>query len=82
MVKKFFNMLGKEIGGLHEAAYLLGAATIASSLLALVRDKILAFKFGAGPLLDLYYSSFRISDMVYATIASTVAASISSRMIA
>jgi putative peptidoglycan lipid II flippase len=76
MVKKFFSLLGKEIGGLHEAAYLLGAATIASSLLALVRDKILAFKFGAGPLLDLYYSSFRISDMVYATIASTVAASI------
>ena len=76
MVKKFFSLFGKEIGGLHEAAYLLGAATIASSLLALVRDKILAFKFGAGSLLDLYYSSFRISDMVYATIASAVAASI------
>ena len=76
MVKKLFSLLGKEIRGLHEAAYLLGAATIASSLLALVRDKLLAYNFGAGQILDLYYSSFRVSDMIYATIASTVAASI------
>ena len=76
MVKKLLSLLGKEIGGLHEAAYLLAAATIASSLLALVRDKLLAYSFGAGSVLDLYYSSFRISDMMYATIASTVAASI------
>ncbi len=76
MVKKFFSLLGREISGLHEAAYLLAAATIASSVLALVRDKILAYTFGAGSTLDLYYSSFRISDMLFATIASAVAASI------
>src|ERR1700722_326866 len=76
MVKKILNLFGKEIDGLHEAAYLLAAATVASQILALVRDRLLAYYFGAGHTLDLYYSSFRISDMIYATISSMVAASV------
>jgi putative peptidoglycan lipid II flippase len=76
MVKRIFSIFGKEIDGLHEAAYLLAAATVTSQILALVRDKLLAYFFGAGHTLDLYYSSFRISDMIYATIASMVAASV------
>lgn len=76
MVKKIFALLGKEVAGLHEAAYLLALATVISLVLALVRDKLLAYFFGAGHILDLYYASFRISDIIYATIASTVAASV------
>src|ERR1035437_5112044 len=76
MVKRIITLLGKEIAGLHEAAYLLAIATILSQVLALVRDKLLAYTFGAGHILDIYYASFRIPDMIYATIASTVAASI------
>ena len=76
MVKKILALLGKEIAGLHEAAYLLALATFISLVLALVRDKLLAYFFGAGHLLDVYYASFRLSDMIYATIASTVAASV------
>ncbi len=76
MVKKILALLGKEIAGLHEAAYLLALATFISLALALVRDKLLAYFFGAGHLLDIYYASFRLSDMIYATIASTVAASV------
>ena len=53
MVKRFFAVLGGEIRGLHEAAYLLAIFAIASQILALVRDKILAFTFGAGHTLDI-----------------------------
>src|ERR1700679_2551660 len=76
MVKKILSLFSKEIDGLHEAAYLLAAATVASQILALIRDRLLAYYFGAGHTLDLYYASFRISDMIYATIASMVAASV------
>jgi putative peptidoglycan lipid II flippase len=76
MVKRIITLFGKEIIGLHEAAYLLAIATILSQVLALGRDKLLAYTFGAGHILDVYYASFRIPDMIYATLASMVAASI------
>ncbi len=76
MIQNFVKILSKEISGLHEAAYLLAFFAFASQILALVRDKLFAYTFGASHILDLYYASFRIPDIVYATIASTVAASI------
>ena len=72
MVKGFINMLNREINGLHQAAYLLGFFAICSQVLALVRDRILASQFGAGNVLDLYYSAFRIPDLLFVTIASVV----------
>ncbi len=76
MVKSLFKFLGKEIGGLHEAAYLLGFFAIMSQLLALVRDRFLAHSFGAGTTLDLYYAAFRIPDFIFAIVASFFSASI------
>lgn len=76
MVKKFFEMMGKEIRGLHEAAYLLAFFAFLSQILALVRDKLLAFNFGAGHVLDIYYSAFRIPDLIFVSIASIVSASV------
>ncbi len=76
MVKKWFSFIGKEIRGLHEAAYLLAAFALLSQILALVRDKLLAFTFGAGHSLDVYYASFRIPDLIFATVGSLVSASI------
>ena len=58
MVKRFFNLLNKEIGGLHEAAYLLGIFAFLSQLLALVRDRLFAQYFGAGQILDIYFRDF------------------------
>lgn len=69
-------MMGREIGGLHEAAYLLAFFAFLSQLLALVRDKLLAFIFGAGHTLDIYYSAFRIPDLIFVSIASMVSASV------
>lgn len=76
MVKKFFMMMGKEIIGLHEAAYLLAFFALLSQVLALVRDKLLAYNFGAGQILDIYYSAFRIPDLIFVSIASIVSASV------
>ncbi len=72
MIQRILGLIVKEIRGLHEAAYLLGTFAIASSLLALVRDRILAGQFGAGPELDVYYTAFRIPDILFFTIALMV----------
>jgi putative peptidoglycan lipid II flippase len=76
MVKRIFAIFTREIRGLHEAAYLLAMFTLLSQLLALLRDKLLAYTFGAGHALDIYYAAFRIPDILFASLASMVAASI------
>ena len=76
MVKKFFSMFNREIVGLHEAAYLLAFFAVLSQLLALVRDKLLAYTFGASHTLDIYYAAFRIPDLLFVSIASVVSASV------
>jgi len=76
MVKKFFKIIHKEFSGLHEAALLLGLAALASQVLALFRDHLLASTFGANATLDIYYAAFRIPDLVYATIASFVSVTV------
>lgn len=76
MVKRFFTIIHKEFSGLHEAAFLLGFSALASQLLALLRDRLLAGTFGAGQTLDIYYAAFRIPDLVYVTIASFVSVTV------
>ncbi len=76
MVKKYIAFFTKEISGLHEAAYLLAFFALLSQVLALVRDKLLAYTFGAGHTLDLYYAAFRIPDLIFVSIASVVSASV------
>ncbi|MFA6459465.1 MAG: lipid II flippase MurJ [Candidatus Paceibacterota bacterium] len=76
MVKKWFSFIGREIRGLHEAAYLLAVFALMSQVLALVRDKLLAFTFGANYSLDIYYAAFRIPDLIFASVGSLVSASI------
>ena len=76
MVKKIFTFFNTEISGLHEAAYLLAFSSLLSQVLALFRDRLLASSFGAGVSLDLYYSAFRIPDLIFATLGGIVSASI------
>jgi putative peptidoglycan lipid II flippase len=72
MVRGVMNLVYKEVRGLHQAAYVLGAFAFGSQLLALVRDRMLAHQFGAGIELDLYYAAFRIPDVLYVLFASTL----------
>jgi putative peptidoglycan lipid II flippase len=76
MVGKLMRYLGKEVGGLHEAAYLLAFFTFLSQILALVRDRLFAHEFGAGVVLDVYYASFRVPDIIFASVASLVSISV------
>ena len=76
MVKRIFDLLNKEIRGLHEAAYLLAFFSFLSQLLALVRDRLFAHMFGAGHTLDTYYAAFKIPDLIFACIASIVSISV------
>ncbi len=59
---QFFNFKSNSI---TSAAGLLAASTVVSRLLALVRDGLLAGKFGAGAATDVYFAAFRIPDLVY-----------------
>lgn len=76
MVRRAFKAITNKISGLHEAAFWLAAFSILSQLLAFVRDRLLAYHFGAGHELDLYYASFEVPDLIFATAASLVSASI------
>jgi putative peptidoglycan lipid II flippase len=72
MVQQVMSTVYREIRGLHQAAYILALFTVGSQLLALIRDRVLAHQFGAGPELDLYYTAFRIPDVLYVLFASTL----------
>lgn len=67
MIKKFINHQSKTIGA--------GALVVAifyglNGLLALLRNGLLASRFGASTELDIYYAAFRIPDFVYAILVA------------
>ncbi|MFZ2886564.1 MAG: lipid II flippase MurJ, partial [Minisyncoccia bacterium] len=69
-----FSFFTTEIRGLQAAAYILAVSSLLSSILALLRDRVLAHLFGAGPELDIYYAAFRIPDLVFIGIGALVSA--------
>ncbi|MEK7087886.1 MAG: murein biosynthesis integral membrane protein MurJ [Patescibacteria group bacterium] len=76
MVKRLFQLIEREISGLHEAAYLLGFFAILSQVLGFFRDRLLASNFGAGEALDIYYAAFRVPDLIFILSASVVSLSV------
>lgn len=72
MVKKLISIFHKEFTGINQAALLIGAFTLLSQLLGLIRDRALAHIVGPSTDLDIYYSAFRIPDFMYVTVASLV----------
>jgi len=76
MVRRVFSLINKEFGGLHQAAFLLALFSFLSQLLSLCRDRLLAGRFGAGLELDIYYTAFRLPDLVYVSIASFVSVTV------
>ncbi len=76
MVKRFWNFIAREVGGLHEAAYLLAVFSLGSTVLAFLRDHLLAYYFGEGHKLDLYYAAFRVPDFIYAVFGSMVTSAV------
>ncbi len=76
MVGKLFKFIEREISGLHEAAYLLGFFALLSQILGFLRDRLLASQFGAGEILDVYYASFRVPDLIFIWSSSMVSLSV------
>ncbi|EKE19250.1 MAG: integral membrane protein MviN [uncultured bacterium] len=71
MIKKFVNnkiLNERPTQSIAAAAFIISLAGIASRLLGLVRDRILAGQFGAGDTLDAYYAAFRIPDLIYSLV--------------
>ena len=72
MVRRVFHFVYREVRGLHQAAYILALFAFGSQLLAIVRDRLLAHTFGAGRELDLYYTAFRIPDLLFVLFSSVL----------
>src|SRR3990167_3778474 len=64
-IRAGYRFLSNEVSGLHAAVYVLALSALLSSILALVRDRLLAHTFGASATLDLYYAAFRIPDLIF-----------------
>jgi len=62
MVKKLLNHSSKTV---FSAAVILAVMALASRVLGLFRDRLLAGKFGAGDALDVYFAAFRLPDFIY-----------------
>lgn len=62
MLTRFFNFQTKTIS---RGALILGISYFLSALLGLLRDRLLAGRFGAGSELDVYFAAFRIPDFIY-----------------
>lgn len=62
---KFLNRSSKTI---FSAASILAIAALTSRVLGLIRDRLLAGYFGAGDELDIYYTAFRLPDLVFSVL--------------
>ena len=72
-IKKIFNT---EFSKISEAAIVLALFTFMSQILAIFRDRLLAGNIGAEGTLDIYYSAFRVPDLLFSLGASLVSVSI------
>ncbi len=61
-LKRLFSSAGS---GIASAAFVIGLFSVASRLLGVMRDRILASTFGASQSLDIYYAAFRLPDLVF-----------------
>lgn len=55
---------GPSTAHLARSAGVIGAATLTSRVLGLVRDQVLAFLFGAGNAMDAFYVAYRIPNLM------------------
>jgi putative peptidoglycan lipid II flippase len=76
MVRKMLALLGREVNGLHEAAYALAAFTFLSQLVALARDRLIAGVVGPSAALDTFYAAFRLPDLVFVLTTSLVSSAV------
>ena len=62
MIKKFKTF--EKNFTIAKAATIVGFFTLITKLVAIYREKLFASTFGQGPILDSYFSAFRIPDFI------------------
>ncbi|MFH1235914.1 MAG: murein biosynthesis integral membrane protein MurJ [Parcubacteria group bacterium] len=62
MWKKIWLRITTTVTG---GAIIIATASVASRLLGLIRDRILASMYGAGETLDAYYAAFKLPDLIF-----------------
>lgn len=65
MISFFSKLWRGETTQVTTAAFIVGAAALASRLVGILRDRVLASTFGAGDVLDAYFAAFRVPDFLY-----------------
>lgn len=68
MLKKIFQKFKNGENGVHtisSAAFLIACFGLTSRFLGLIRDRLLASRFGAGDELDIYYAAFKVPDLIF-----------------
>ncbi len=65
MISFFKRWMMQQTDGLAAAAFIVGSSSLASRILGIFRDRVLAGTFGAGMQLDAYYAAFRLPDTAY-----------------
>ncbi len=51
--------------GIGKGAFIIGIFTVLSRVAGLVRERLLASMFGAGPVTDAYFAAFKIPDFIF-----------------
>ena len=69
-MERILRIFTKETGSINQAALLLGCFTLLSQILALFRDRSIAFFIGPSSALDAYYAAFRVPDLIFICVAS------------
>ena len=65
MWQKFWYKINNTITG---GAFIIAFFSFLSKLLALFRERLIAHNFGASELSDIYYSAFRLPDLIFNTL--------------
>ncbi len=60
-----FSFLNTESKTIMSAAAIVGVLSFASRLVGLIRDRVLAGLYGAGDVLDIYYTAFKVPDLLF-----------------
>ncbi len=64
-VKKFWYFISTKKLTIANAAVILGVTGLLSNVLGLFRERLIAGQFGAGPMTDSFYASFRLPDLIF-----------------
>lgn len=73
MIRRLFrDLLSRHTDTLNQAALILALAAVGSQIMGFVRDRLLASIVGPNGTLDVYYTAFRIPDILFVSIASLV----------